>query len=156
MIWTQNYIYYMPFLFFISSSVDGYLGCFHMLVIVINATMNHIVLFHLPELLQGRARISPSLQMRSTKGDSIQLRRNIESRLWQQCLYTIMCVLYTHFTHRRGCSFCLANSGNWPSFFKISLPIVSSSRTFIDPMAMQGVLGFSDQQTSTRSQLVFV
>lgn len=52
-----------------------------MMVIVINVTMNHIVLFHLPELLQGRAKISPSLQMRSTKGDSIQLRRNIESRL---------------------------------------------------------------------------
>lgn len=54
---------------------------FHMLTIVINASMNHIDLFHLLEILQGRAGTSPSLQTRSRKGDSIWRRRNIGSRL---------------------------------------------------------------------------
>lgn len=74
-------IYIIYHIFFkIYSSVAGHLGGFHMLTIVINASVNHIDLFHLPEILQGRAGTSPSLQTRSRKGDSIWRRRNIGSR----------------------------------------------------------------------------
>ena len=38
---TENYIVYMYHNFFIHSSVDGYLGCFHVLATVKSAAMNN-------------------------------------------------------------------------------------------------------------------
>ena len=100
------------------------------------------VLFYLPEILLGTVGLGPTLQKRSWK---LQFHLT-QKEYWEQSLI-ITSTLHTHFALGEVFPFCLANSDNWPLFF-ISLPIDSSSGTFIDPMAMHMVLSFPGQQTS--------